>query len=174
MTKAKAKTKPALPFSTPPLKQDYRLVAALILVLAFFAMVVASWREWRAPFSVSPVTATAIDLTDLRLELATTDAARIQGLSGRERLDPDAGMLFVFDEPGIYPFWMKDMKFPIDILWINGDRIVDIVTLPPPTTGAVVPPRHIPLKMADRVLELKAGEAEKRNLTIGSQILLSE
>ncbi len=51
--------------------------------------------------------------------LAKTDAERIKGLSGRDKLGTNEGMLFVFKDPGIYPFWMKNMKFPIDIIYIN-------------------------------------------------------
>jgi len=56
------------------------------------------------------------------LEVADTDAKRIKGLSGRENLPENKGMLFVFDEAGNQCFWMKDMEFNLDIIWLNGDK----------------------------------------------------
>ncbi|MCL6647521.1 MAG: DUF192 domain-containing protein, partial [Chloroflexi bacterium] len=55
--------------------------------------------------------------------LALTPEQRTQGLSGVERLDPDEGMLFVYPVKGRYPFWMRGMLFPLDMLWIDDDRV---------------------------------------------------
>ena len=55
------------------------------------------------------------------VEIADTDATRAQGLSGRPSLETSHGLMFIFDKPGIYGFWMKDMYFPIDIIWIGKD-----------------------------------------------------
>lgn len=144
-----------------------RILAGLLLVFAFVAIIAFASLDRRAP-----ATGSVVDLTGMRLEIADDDAERLQGLSGRESLDDDAGMLFVFEGEGIYPFWMKDMRFPLDMVWIDGDRVVDIATLPPPDPGAPVPARHIPFTKADRVLEINAGEAERLGLMVGSQVLL--
>jgi len=61
---------------------------------------------------------------DIKVDLALTEAQREQGLSGRQSLNENEGMLFVFDSPGNYPFWMKDMNFPIDIIWLSEDGSV--------------------------------------------------
>ena len=60
----------------------------------------------------------------IKVELAITPEARARGLSGRQGLTQDEGMLFVFDTPGKYPFWMKDMNFAIDMIWISEDSKV--------------------------------------------------
>lgn len=52
-----------------------------------------------------------------KVAIADTDEKRTKGLSGRDNLAQDQGMLFLFDKPGNYPFWMKDMRFPIDIIF---------------------------------------------------------
>jgi len=110
----------------------------------------------------------------LSVELATTQAQREKGLSGRESLCRGCGLLFVFDQPGIYSFWMRRMYFDIDILWLAGDEIVDI------TYGAKAPSAKefdrpkifyqgkVPI---DRVLEVNAGWAEKNNIKIGDKVI---
>ena len=56
------------------------------------------------------------------LEFADTEQKREQGLSGRASLPKDSGLLFTFDKPDYHGFWMKDMKFPIDIVWLNDKK----------------------------------------------------
>ena len=58
------------------------------------------------------------------VEVSDTPAKRQQGLSDRPRLKPGWGMLFVFERSGRHDFWMKDMNFPIDILWLRNSRVV--------------------------------------------------
>jgi hypothetical protein len=55
----------------------------------------------------------------INIEIVETGEDRSRGLSGREGLEPDSGMLFVFESPGRHGIWMRDMNFPIDILWIG-------------------------------------------------------
>lgn len=108
----------------------------------------------------------------LRVEIADTMATRAQGLSGKGRLPEDQGMFFVFPIPAIYPFWMKDMKFPIDIIWIRGEKIVGI------TENAAVPdsssglPIYSPPTLVDKVLEVDAGVAKKLGLEEGGIVKL--
>lgn len=59
-----------------------------------------------------------------KVEVACTEEDRIKGLQGRESLDEDKGMLFVFDEPDTIDFWMKDTKIPLDIIFIDEDMEV--------------------------------------------------
>ena len=103
------------------------------------------------------------------LDVANTEALREKGLGGRESLASDRGMLFAFDGPGVYPFWMKDMKFPIDIVWLRAGSVSDVVTLPAPTGTAYIP-THVPSGPADAVLEFNAGIAEKTGLFPGTVV----
>ena len=61
----------------------------------------------------------------LKVELVNTPASIMQGLGGRESLETD-GMLFVFDQPAVQAFWMKAMRFPIDIIWLSNGQIVSV------------------------------------------------
>lgn len=58
------------------------------------------------------------------LALASTDEQRIKGLSGLEKLNENEGMLFLFDQPSKQGFWMNEMKFPIDIIWLDSNSRV--------------------------------------------------
>lgn len=61
------------------------------------------------------------------VEIANSEAERVQGLSGRQKLSESAGLLFVFPESEYHTIWMKDMNFPIDIIWIDEDlKVVGI------------------------------------------------
>jgi len=144
-----------------------RALAAIFLTVAF-AFIVCVASRGIPSYGLSKV----VDLTSLRLEVADTDATRTLGLSGRESLDSDAGMLFRFDSPGIYPFWMKDMKFPLDMVWIADGKVVDVVTLRPPVPTELIPPSHIPVAKANLVLELNAGKAADLGLVKGMYVIL--
>lgn len=110
----------------------------------------------------------------IKTEVADNLEARMKGLSGREGLGKNEGMLFVFEKPDIYPFWMKDMKFSIDIIWIKDLRIVDIVKdAPPPTTdGKTI--SFTPRGEADLVLETAAGFCDENGVKIGDEINISK
>jgi uncharacterized membrane protein (UPF0127 family) len=58
----------------------------------------------------------------IKAEVRDTDAGRSLGLSGKESLKANEGMLFIFDTPTTYGFWMKDMKFAIDIVWLDPNK----------------------------------------------------
>ncbi len=109
---------------------------------------------------------------DLRVDvsIAVTEPARERGLSGRAGLGPNEGMYFVFQQPDRYGFWMKEMRFPIDIIWISNGQIADITTnLPVPGPDGALP-TYAPKVPIDRVLEVNAGFAEAHGLRIGLPI----
>jgi uncharacterized membrane protein (UPF0127 family) len=99
-------------------------------------------------------------------ELAVTDEERQQGLMFREKIAEDQGMLFIFEEEEIHSFWMKNMRFSIDILWLDRERrIVHLESRVPPCT--VDPcPSYPPDRPASFVLELQSGAAEKHGLKL--------
>ena len=104
----------------------------------------------------------------LNLEVRDDEIGRVQGLSGRSSLSESSAMLFVFDiESDRYCFWMKDMKFDIDILWLDSKkRIVDAKYAASPSS---YPEEFCPKSAARYVLELAAGQALKNGLIIGVQ-----
>lgn len=106
----------------------------------------------------------------IKVELALTPQERAQGLSGRSALCAGCGMLFVFEKKGIYPFWMKDMRFDLDILWIDGAKIVQIDRRVPFAGGAEIV--RSPKIAVDRVLEIRSGESDRLGLKEGDEIKL--
>jgi len=116
---------------------------------------------------------TQVVIGDVKFDvrMAITPQAREQGLSGRTGLGEREGMFFVFDKPDRYAFWMKDMLFAIDILYIRDGRIVDMaLNMPPPRAGET-PAVHRPVESADRVLEVMAGTAQKLGWAKGTRVV---
>lgn len=102
------------------------------------------------------------------LEVADTNASHTRGLSGRERLAPGAGMLFVFSKDDRYGFWMKDMRFPIDIVWLDSEyRIVDVKESVLPSS---YPEVFTPKSPSRYVLELPAGFFREHDLKVGDML----
>lgn len=110
----------------------------------------------------------------IKVEISDTDEKRKTGLSKRDKLNEDTGMLFTFKEENIKPpFWMKDMRFPIDIVWIDNNKIVQIdENIPNPETD--IPDSKLkiyaPKAPIDLVLEVNAGFIRKNNIKIGDEV----
>lgn len=105
----------------------------------------------------------------VKVEIADNAAEMQKGLSNRESLGKNKGMLFVFAEPGQAAFWMKDMEFPLDIIWIQNDKIVDIAPNLPPLAGEYVS-TYQPRVPANYVLEVNAGFAKEHGIKIGDKV----
>lgn len=91
------------------------------------------------------------------VSLADTEPKRLRGLSGRRELTAGSGMWFVFPSPSYYGFWMQEMHFPIDLIWIGANRsVVGAVTLQP--CQAQPCPTTLPPAPVTHVLEINAGE----------------
>jgi uncharacterized membrane protein (UPF0127 family) len=103
---------------------------------------------------------------EVTAELAITDEELTRGLMFRDNLDPDQAMLLVFEEEGYHSIWMKNMKIPLDLLWLDKDkRVVYIEHKVPPckkdpctTYNSRIPAMY--------VLEIKAGEAKKNKIKL--------
>lgn len=107
-------------------------------------------------------------------EVVSKPNAREKGLSGRDSIGINDGMLFVFEETDKYPFWMKGVKFPIDIVWILQDRIIGFEeNVSPP---AIDDPAYLtiyrPPLAVNKVLELKAGRFKLLKAGLGAKILI--
>lgn len=90
------------------------------------------------------------------LEIAATKEEQTLGLGGRDSLCDTCAMLFLFREPARHGFWMKDMRFPLDIVWLLGERVVHIEHHVPYDSMAV----YYPESEANQVLEFNAGALE--------------
>ena len=127
------------------------------------------------PFTMpAPQPAISVGGARFTVEVAATAQERSQGLSGRTRLDPGTGLLFVFDQPGIHQFWMYDMRFPLDFVWISAGCVVADLTpgVPPPLPGQSTAdlPRYRPAQPVRYVLELNAGEIAAAGVRIGDAV----
>ncbi|MBI4137870.1 MAG: alpha/beta fold hydrolase, partial [Candidatus Sungbacteria bacterium] len=110
----------------------------------------------------------------IALEVAADGAAQRIGLSGRDGLAPDSGMLFLFDPPAPGPIWMKGMRFPLDIFWIRGNRITALERAVPPPRDPGAGEPTLPIYGArdpvDFVLETAAGFARSAGIRVGDAI----
>jgi uncharacterized membrane protein (UPF0127 family) len=105
----------------------------------------------------------------IEIDLADTPALRTRGLSGRTSLAPDHGMLFVFEKPDLHGFWMKEMNFSIDIIYIGADKkIVDIKKGVSPESYPMI---FKPNQPALYVLEVPAGFSEENNIKVGNDVV---
>lgn len=107
---------------------------------------------------------------ELRVSVVGTPEERAKGLSGRTGLALGEGMLFVFDTEAKYRFWMKDMLFSIDILWLSGDG--KVVYLRENVSPATYPEVFAPNAPARYVLELPAGFVKDNNVVVGDIVRL--
>lgn len=117
-----------------------------------------------------------IDTHSFLVTTAKTQTEQEKGLSGLNSLSPSHGMVFLFDHPDYYGFWMKDMKFPIDIIFIHNKKIVTIYNRVPfflPDTSTSSLPVYKPSEPADVVLEVSAGLAEQYHFSAGENVDLA-
>jgi uncharacterized membrane protein (UPF0127 family) len=109
----------------------------------------------------------------LKVEIADNPALWQRGLSGRENLGLNEGLLFIFPTADIRKFWMKDMRFPIDIVWIRENKIVGLVIGAEPE-GSQPQTIYESPEPADMVLEINAGLAPQLEIKIGDLVAQRE
>ncbi|MEK7195113.1 MAG: DUF192 domain-containing protein [Patescibacteria group bacterium] len=144
------------------------IAAASLLALSVFAVPFLSHKAL-APDERAKVT---VGDRVFYVDVARTVLEKANGLSGRDALGEDEGMLFVFKELGNYSFWMKGMKFPLDIIWIRGDRVLGVSQNAQPEPFFSGLKIYYPPGPVDRVLELNAGSAERYDIREGNRIAL--
>ena len=107
-------------------------------------------------------------------EIASTPSERAQGLSGRESLAPQSGMLFVFEGGRVSPFWMNEMRFSLDFVWISQDCLVADIThsvpAPNPQTSLSDLPTYSSERPAAYNFEINAGEAIDLGIEVGDAV----
>ena len=107
----------------------------------------------------------------VKVEVRDTMVGRAQGLSGRERLEKNEGMLFVFDNARKHEFWMKGMKFDLDFVWINSGKVVEIIEEVKAPGKSEVPERIKPKQKANMVLEVNSGWVERHKIKTGDVVI---
>ena len=117
-----------------------------------------------------------VDEVPLEVQIADTEPRRVRGLMFQDQLPYDQGMIFVFDEPGLYSLWMLNMQFPLDMMWFDENgKIVHIEQDVPPCKAALeiaTCQSVVPEKEAVYVLEVTAGFIKQNNITKDSVLTI--
>lgn len=147
------------------------LFLILFILLAGIAIFLNSKGNFKSPFAKTPTA--IINKQIFSLKIAKTNQEKEIGLSGIKSFPENEGMLFPFGKEGFYSFWMKNMQFPIDIIFINKNRIVKIFdNVPAPKSDTESLPLYQPDQPADSVLEINAGLSKKYSFKQGDEVKL--
>ena len=103
-----------------------------------------------------------------QLSIVTTAHDQQKGLGGRASMPEDSGMLFVFPAEAPRCFWMKDMRFPLDIIWLSKQK--QVVYVQSEVSPATYPDDFCPPQGAQYVIELNSGEAARAGITVGEKL----
>ncbi|MGB9911316.1 MAG: DUF192 domain-containing protein [Microgenomates group bacterium] len=144
------------------IKKIYLLLFPLFLLIFYFLV----FKIKPSSLNLKKIT---IGNTEILVEIADTPEKRERGLSERDFLPENQGMLFIFEKPDYYSFWMKGMRFPLDFVWINGDTVVEITQNVKPED--LQPPKVLkPSQPVDKVLEINNGVVKRYGINVGDKI----
>ena len=135
----------------------------ILIFLVLILILIIFWRPAAQPIP----TATSLFIGDAKIyiEIAKTTAELTMGLSGRPTLAENSGLFFIFPNSGIHGIWMKDMNFPIDIIWL--DENYQIVFIKENAMPKSYPEVFTPSTPARYVLEVLAGFVQKNKIFVG-------
>jgi uncharacterized membrane protein (UPF0127 family) len=145
-----------------------RFTIIFCVAILFLSTLVTLYIHTPDPYLHGKVMISAVSFDAL---ISDTEALRAQGLSDRPSLEKDEVMLFIFPNPGFWGFWMKDMRFPIDMLWVNSEfKIVSFESNVSPST---YPKIFFPTGEALYVIELPAGTLSDIGAHAGDTVSVS-
>lgn len=155
-----------------------RLIIGIIVVILIVILGVVFFNvvnnNISLPFAPKPKSTVTIDSHTFHVTVASNEQDKEIGLSNMSSLPQDQGMLFTFDHPDFYGFWMRNMKFPIDIIYIANKKIVTIFSnVPAPSNTSSTLTIYKPKQQADTVLEINAGLSDKYHFTNGDTVSTS-
>lgn len=110
----------------------------------------------------------------VHVELAADDENRAQGLMYRDQLRPGTGMLFLFPEEGEYPFWMKNTRIALDMIWIDSNKRIASIAHNVQPCQVEDCPSYPPHARARYVLEVSGGVARAHGLEVGDILRFEE
>ena len=146
-------------------RKRFLFTGIIAVVVGFIALAITQFGAGHFQLRMDGVS-TALRGGTVHLDVADTPQARTQGLSGVTKLRSDEGLLFDFETDGKWGIWMKDMKIPIDILWLDKKgRVVYIVRDAQPELSTKK--TFTPNEPARYVIELNAGAAERYMVRVG-------
>jgi uncharacterized protein len=138
------------------------LLMTLFLAISVFLIAVLFFRG-NAPKRLPQLKDLQIGTTRIRVEVADTEAKQNLGLSYRPALPRDHGMLFIFDKEGNYAFWMNGMNFPLDFIYLNDHKVVEVKENVP--ASDLTP--FYPAEPVDAVVEVSAGFVKQNGVAVG-------
>ncbi len=156
------------------MKKNYITTIILIIVIVVGVLLLYQFFVYRNNNSINYIAISDTVMVNnviFNVDIANTKKEIESGLSGRKELLENNGMLFVFEKSGVYPFWMKDMNFPIDIIWI--DKNLKIIYIKEKAEPNSYPKIFNTKAKALYVLEVNAGEVKKNKIKIGNIIILN-
>lgn len=124
-----------------------------------------------------PTTKVQIKETIISAQISDDVNEKSKGLSGRDSLASNSGMLFVYSTPEIRRFWMKGMRFPIDIIWVRSNKVVDILLdakSPEKDTPDSKLTIYQPNEPVDKVLEVNSGFVNANSISIGDDVIVDQ
>lgn len=146
-----------------------KLIIIFLVIVGFCGLLVLILKK-----NSSGLTPLYIGKTKILVEIADTPEKRSQGLSRRKTLANNTGMLFVFEQAGIHSFWMKDMLFPLDFIWIANKQVVELSeNVPKPINSLEQPKVVIPKQPIDMVIEVNAGFVKSNNIKVGNKVIFN-
>lgn len=150
------------------------LTAALLTIAAVTVFIVLAVTSQPSLDDGAKVTV-RVDTHRVSATVAAAPATQNKGLGGSQPLTDKQGLLFVYPEAQIPTYYMKDVSFPIDIIWINGDTVTDVTQNVAPEPGVAEDQlkRYSPPGPVDKVLEVNAGFASRYGIQPGDPIRIS-
>jgi uncharacterized membrane protein (UPF0127 family) len=144
-------------------------IAALFAALALAA---CGWGCGSSASGKKPTVAVRVGAATVQAEVVTDAKARERGLGGRRDLPEGRGMLFVYGDRLTRTYWMKGMRFPIDIIWIDRGRVRGVERNVPVPQGYL--PTYSSGGPADHVLEVPAGWAGRHGTKRGDHVAIEK
>lgn len=148
------------------------LVIGISTVTVAAKPVVPPWRL-DLPWTSYSAIVTVGDI-EIEAEIADTNALRSRGLSFRDGLEPGHGMIFIFDDASPRSFWMREMRFCLDIIWIENGEIVGAAehACPEPGVADQDLQRYRSPEPVTYVLEMPAGWLDKNGFGVGTPVTI--
>lgn len=147
-------------------------MAYSVFILSFFSIPFLNDYSSFEPFKsfLSEEKDAVIGETAIKIEIADTLGERVQGLSYRDKIEKDKGLLFIFDNSDFHGIWMKDMRFSIDIIWL--DQNLQVIHMEESVSPDTYPDTFSPNKKALYVLEVYDGFVSDNNILMGDQMTI--
>ncbi len=149
------------------------ILALAILLPAATVSFFKPHNQWEESF-LKPSQKITVASTSLTVAIADSNEEIVQGLSNRGKLKNDQGLLFIFQDSDYRTFWMKDMHFNIDMIFISNNKIVDIAKNMPAPRSLAIPAIYKSQSPADMVLEVNTGLSDHHGWQVGDAILINK